>query len=81
MTSRNSNPQLHASGLQFLVNNGYMESAEAFKREARRFLDTLPASQVSEQQLADDMSRLRLQRYVCSFLNVHKISCFKKNLI
>ncbi|GAA5808858.1 hypothetical protein MFLAVUS_002257 [Mucor flavus] len=39
-----------------------MESAEAFKREARRFLDTLPASQVSEQQLADDMSRLRLQR-------------------
>ncbi|GAA5806201.1 WD40-repeat-containing domain protein [Helicostylum pulchrum] len=62
MTSQNNNPQLHASVLQFLVNNGYMESAEAFKREARRFLDTLPASQVSEQQLADDMSRLRLQR-------------------
>lgn len=62
MASQNASPQLHASVLQFLINNGYMESAEAFKREARRHLDILPATQVSDQQLATDMSRLQLER-------------------
>lgn len=56
------NPQVHASILQFLVNHGYRESAEAFRREARRYLDLLPASQVPEEQLANDLSRLQIER-------------------
>lgn len=63
MSSQSASPQVHASVLQFLMNNGYMESAEAFKREARRHLDLLPASQVSDDQLANDMSHLQIQRY------------------
>lgn len=59
-----SSPQVHASILQFLTNHGYMESAEAFKREARRHLDVLPMSQVSDEQLASDMSQLQIQRYL-----------------
>ncbi|KAG2208517.1 hypothetical protein INT47_010213 [Mucor saturninus] len=62
MSSQSASPQVHASVLQFLMNNGYMESAEAFKREARRHLDLLPASQVSDDQLANDMSHLQIQR-------------------
>jgi hypothetical protein len=63
MSSQSSNPQIHASVLQFLMNHGYMESVEAFKREARRHLDLLPASQVSDEQLAHDLSHLQIQRY------------------
>lgn len=58
-----SSPQLHASVLQFLMNHGYMESVEAFKREARRHLDTLPSLQVSDDQLVNDLSQLQIQRY------------------
>lgn len=76
MTSQNTSPQMHASVLQFLINNGYMESAEAFKREARRYLDILPASQVSEEQLANDMTRLQLQRY--AYIDIYKYIFFKK---
>lgn len=61
--SNSSNPQLHASVLQFLMNHGYMESVEAFKREARRHLDTLPSLQVSDEQLVNDLSQLQIQRY------------------
>lgn len=62
MSSQSPNAQVHASVLQFLMNNGYMESVEAFRREARRHLDLLPASQVSDAQLANDMSHLQIQR-------------------
>lgn len=57
-----SNPQVHASVLQFLINHGYMESVEAFKREARRQLDLLDSTQVSDDQLAHDLSQLQIQR-------------------
>lgn len=39
-----------------------MESVEAFKREARQHLDLLPATQASDDQLARDLSQLRIQR-------------------
>ncbi|CAO0797656.1 unnamed protein product [Mucor circinelloides] len=60
--SDSSSPQLHASVLQFLMNHGYMESVEAFKREARRHLDTLSSLQVSDDQLVNDLSQLQIQR-------------------
>lgn len=60
--SSSSNPQIHASVLQFLTNHGYMESVEAFKREARHHLDTLTSHQVYEDQLANDLSQLQIQR-------------------
>lgn len=62
MSNTSSSPQIHASVLQFLTNYGYMESVEAFKREARQHLDLLPATQASDDQLARDLSQLRIQR-------------------
>lgn len=44
------------------MNHGYMESVEAFKREARRHLDTLSSLQVSDDQLVNDLSQLQIQR-------------------
>ncbi|KAI8636526.1 WD40-repeat-containing domain protein [Parasitella parasitica] len=61
-SSSSNSPQLHAAVLQFLMNHGYMESVEAFKREARRHLDTLSSLQVTEDQLAHDLSQLQIQR-------------------
>jgi hypothetical protein len=60
--SSSSSPQIHASVLQFLMDHGYMESVEAFKREARRHLDTLTSHQVSQDQLVNDLSQLQIQR-------------------
>ncbi|KAI8063432.1 WD40-repeat-containing domain protein [Gilbertella persicaria] len=53
-----SNPQIHASVLNFLIDHGYMESVEAFKREARQHLD----SASGDDQLAYDLSQLHLER-------------------
>jgi hypothetical protein len=60
--SNSSSPQVHASILQFLTNHGYMESVEAFKREARRHLDVVDSTRVSDDQLANDLSQLQIQR-------------------
>jgi hypothetical protein len=60
-----SGAQLHASVLQFLINHGYMESVEAFKREARQYLDLLPSindPKVPQDQLVRDLSNLQIQR-------------------
>ncbi|KAG0908671.1 hypothetical protein G6F33_009481 [Rhizopus arrhizus] len=52
--------QLHASVLQFLVNHGYMETVEAFKREARSLLDSEQDS-IDADQLAQHLSQLQIQ--------------------
>lgn len=55
--------QLHASVLKFLVGHGYMESAEAFRREARRQLDLAEQDDaVDTEQLARQMSQLQIKR-------------------
>ncbi|KAI9478586.1 MAG: WD40-repeat-containing domain protein [Benjaminiella poitrasii] len=59
-----SDPEIHASVLQFLLNHGYMESVEAFKREARHQLDLVSPEESSENQLVDRLSQLRIQRRV-----------------
>ncbi|KAI8366924.1 WD40-repeat-containing domain protein [Blakeslea trispora] len=53
-----SSSQLHASVLEFLINHGYMESVEAFKREARHQLELAS----TEDKLVLDMSQLQIQR-------------------
>lgn len=55
--------QIHASVLEFLINHGYMESAEAFRREAMRNLDVSAINtQVTEDQLIQDLANLQIQR-------------------
>ncbi|KAI8981109.1 WD40-repeat-containing domain protein [Pilobolus umbonatus] len=57
-------PELHASILQFLVNHGYMETVEAFKREARRHLDMIPSThvQIQNTDINHQLSRLQIRR-------------------
>lgn len=58
--------QLHASVLQFLINNGYLETAESFKREARHHLSLSDPNETisDEDQLVQDLSQLQIQRYI-----------------
>ncbi|ORE18766.1 S-adenosyl-L-methionine-dependent methyltransferase [Rhizopus microsporus] len=49
--------------LKFLIDHGYMESAEAFKREARRQLDLAEQDDVVDtEQLARQLSQLQIKR-------------------
>ncbi|KAI7900801.1 WD40-repeat-containing domain protein [Cokeromyces recurvatus] len=59
-----SGPEIHASVLQFLLNHGYMESVEAFKREARHQLDLLSSDESTDVQLINRLSQLQIQRRV-----------------
>ncbi|CAO3700645.1 unnamed protein product [Rhizopus stolonifer] len=51
--------QLHTSVLQFLVDHGYLETVEAFKKEAKTVLDS---SEVSSEELTRQLSQLHIQR-------------------
>lgn len=55
--------QLHASVLQFLIDHGYLETVETFKKEAKTILDSSEAfSEVSSEELAHHLSQLHIQR-------------------
>ncbi|KAI9246131.1 S-adenosyl-L-methionine-dependent methyltransferase [Sporodiniella umbellata] len=55
--------QLHASVLQFLVDHGYVETLDAFKKEAKAVLDNAEEEySSSSDELARQLSQLQIQR-------------------